>query len=141
MDVGGSSVPFLDIRIYINQNRIESDLYAKPINQNQLLSFDSFHPPHVFRSIVRSQLCRVRGIVSDITMRETRLDDMCYKFRERGYPANIIAQERNKLLQDEMRVTTDKRKCGVRRLPFIFQFHSYSEDIFKIIRKNCPLLR
>lgn len=120
---------------------MESDIYMKPTDQNQLFSFDSFHPPHVFRCIVRSQLCRVKRIVSDVTVRKIRLEEMCHKFREQGYPDNIIAQECRKLQQEEMKVTIGTQKHKERRLPFIFRFHSYSDDVFRVIKKQWTLLR
>lgn len=61
VNTGGKSVPFMDMRIYyIDRNRIESDLYVKPTDRNQLLLYDNFHPPHVFRLIVRSPLLQVK---------------------------------------------------------------------------------
>lgn len=60
MHVGGTSVPFLDSRIYINNNMIESDLFSKPTHGNKLLLFDSFPLLHGFKFIGQNQLCRVK---------------------------------------------------------------------------------
>lgn len=106
--VGGMSVPFLDTRIYINHNMIESDLFTKPTDRNQLLLFDSFHPPNVFKSIVWSQLCGVKCIVSNRAMKEKRFEEMCQRFRERRYPENIISQEIREVQQEEKKVAVGK---------------------------------
>lgn len=55
--------------------------------------------------------------------------EMCQKYRECGYPENIIQQELRKIYQQEEQGTSHRnRQCY--HLPFIMQYPSYSEDIF-----------
>lgn len=139
--IGGDSVPFLDIRAYIKQGRIETDIYTKPTDRNQLLRYHSYHPPHVFSSIIRSQLLRVMRIVSDTTIRDQRLDEMCCKFKERGYPEGLIRQELDKIL-NPIKISNKKRYLSDKpRIPFVFQFSSYSDRIFNVLRKHWTILK
>ncbi len=56
----GKEVNFLDVTLYLdNNNKIQNRLYRKPTDARNYLRTDSFHPPHVFDSVVYSQLLRV----------------------------------------------------------------------------------
>ena len=48
-------VTLLDIRVYIKDNCLETDLYTKPTNKHQYLQIDSYHPRHCKTAIPYSQ--------------------------------------------------------------------------------------
>jgi hypothetical protein len=56
----GKSVNFLDVTLTLNANNtIEYKLYKKDTDARLYLQTDSFHPPHVFNSVIFSQMIRV----------------------------------------------------------------------------------
>ena len=56
----GKSVNFLDLTLYLDdQNKVQYKIYTKPTDARNYLRTDSFHPPHVFRSVAFSQMLRV----------------------------------------------------------------------------------
>ena len=56
----GKTVNFLDIKFVLGENnRIEYKLYKKETDARLYLQTDSFHPAHVFKSVVFSQMIRV----------------------------------------------------------------------------------
>ena len=70
----GKSVDFLDVTLYLdNSNKIQYKLYTKPTDARNYLRTDSFHPPHVFRSVAFSQMLRVANRNS---RDDTRLADL-----------------------------------------------------------------
>ena len=70
----GKSVNFLDLTLYLDdQNKVQYKIYTKPTDARNYLRTDSFHPPHVFRSVAFSQMLRV---VSRNSQDGTRFEDM-----------------------------------------------------------------
>lgn len=130
MVYSGIEIPFLDTMFKINQMKIESDLYVKSTDRNQLLHFDSFHPQSVFNSIPKSQLMRVPRIVSDPQCREERLQEMETKLINRNYPEASIRKERLHL----NKIRTNEKHT--KRIPFVTQFHPFSHMVFNIIKKH-----
>ena len=54
------------------------------------LYFSSYHPPHVFRSILYSQALRYRRIINDDVLLSERLDELKIAFKNSGYPIGLI---------------------------------------------------
>ena len=46
-----TSIPFLDVKIFLENGKIETDLYCKPTDKNQNLLHSSSHPYHTKKSI------------------------------------------------------------------------------------------
>ncbi|KAL5254262.1 hypothetical protein ACHWQZ_G013894 [Mnemiopsis leidyi] len=70
----GKSVNFLDLTLYLDeQNKVQYKIYKKPTDARNYLRTDSFHPPHVFRSVAFSQMLRV---VSRNSQENTRYENM-----------------------------------------------------------------
>ena len=65
-DYSTSEVYFLDTTIKFKGERLISELYSKPTASFQYLHRTSYHPPHTFRSILKSQFICIRHICSDI---------------------------------------------------------------------------
>ena len=66
-----SSVNFLDVSVSIADNKLETDLFCKPMDCHQLLHFNSAHPFHNKKSIVCSQgLCIKRLCSSPLTFQK-----------------------------------------------------------------------
>ena len=59
-----SSVNFLDIRISIIGNHIETSLYQKPLNKFLYLPYSSAHPPHTLQGWITGELTRIKRICS-----------------------------------------------------------------------------
>ena len=60
----GKSINFLDTTLYLEKDdsgkwKIQHSLYRKPTDAVRFLRRDSFHPPHIFKSVLYSQYLRV----------------------------------------------------------------------------------
>ncbi|XP_077979286.1 uncharacterized protein LOC144434652 [Glandiceps talaboti] len=53
-EISDTSTPFLDVKIYLQNHRLETDLYSKPSASHRYLPPTSCHPSHTFKSIIFS---------------------------------------------------------------------------------------
>ena len=53
-----SCIHFLDCTVFKSNNHLATKIYSKPTDSHRLLHFNSFHPRHVFESIVKAQILR-----------------------------------------------------------------------------------
>ena len=68
----GRSVDYLDVTVYLDEgNQLQYKLFKKETDARMYLKTSSFHPPHVFKSVVYSQMIRV--------IRRNSLDATCVK--------------------------------------------------------------
>ena len=58
-------IPFLDLKVKLNEGKISTDLCIKSTDRHQYLHFTLSHPNHTKRSIVYSQGLRVKRICSE----------------------------------------------------------------------------
>lgn len=84
------SVNFLDITIYKNQNSdnsfsLQTKIYVKPTDTQNLLHTESFHPPHTTKGILKSQLIRYKRISSTWEDYVGAAKTLFQNLRGRGY--------------------------------------------------------
>ncbi|CAJ0946582.1 unnamed protein product [Ranitomeya imitator] len=114
-----TQVNFLDTLVMKDElGTLKTDLYTKPTDRNSLLHFQSLHPIATKKSIPRSQFQRVQRIVTEPNLLKIRTDEMYSKFRERGYPPN--------LLTDAINPPTTVHPSANKRVPFVHTSHHYS---------------
>ncbi|CAJ0952744.1 unnamed protein product [Ranitomeya imitator] len=58
---GGHRLEFLDVLMEINNDKICTSMYRKPVAANMMMHFDSYHPVHTKRALPRSQFLRDSG--------------------------------------------------------------------------------
>ena len=64
MECDPVSISFLDVRVYICDGKLHTDLYRKSTDRNTIFRGDSFHPRHLVKSLPISQFKRVRRVCS-----------------------------------------------------------------------------
>lgn len=57
-------INFLDVTIYKSGNKLLTKTYFKETDTHQLLHMSSFHPKHVFKGLIKSQLLRFKRLSS-----------------------------------------------------------------------------
>lgn len=82
----------MDTRVHPVDGRLVTDLYVKLTDQNNLLLDNSNHLKKMISSLPWSKLLRAHRIVSQETVIDERLDDMCKKFLLRGYPQSVVTK-------------------------------------------------
>ncbi|CAJ0952492.1 unnamed protein product [Ranitomeya imitator] len=88
--ISDSVITFLDLKVFVQDNRLATDLFRKPTATNALLDFTSFHPWHTKVGVPTGQFLRVRRnctLDRDFSLQARDLTD---RFRQRGYPKHVI---------------------------------------------------
>ncbi|KAM8977451.1 CRACD-like protein [Pelodytes ibericus] len=97
-----SDLVFLDLNISIDHdNSIKTNLFRKPTATNNLLSWESYHPEPLRRSIPIGQYLRARRNCSSLALFQQEANKLRQMFRSRGYPSRWLKQAfQRALLQD-----------------------------------------
>ena len=136
----GKAVHFLDLSIWIENNQIQSDLYCKPTDCHQYLSFDSCHPYHVKKSIIYSQALRIKGLCSSVDHFESHLLDVKSWFVKRAYPLKLIDEQVSKA-RNFVRGTGDRAKKNSNSTVLVVTYHPALDILKEIINKHFFLLQ
>ena len=87
-DYSTDYVYFLDTKVKFKEQKLMTEIYSKPTASFQYLHGTSYHPPHTFRSVLRSQFIRIRLIcVNDYWYHSKRFTKF---FKSRGFNRMII---------------------------------------------------
>ncbi|XP_040286071.1 pecanex-like protein 2 [Bufo bufo] len=141
--VSENELQFLDVRVHIIDGVMHTDIYQKPTDRNNVLVYNSYHPRHMVDSLPWSQLLRVRRIVSQEGNFSKRVDEMCNKFVDRGYPRQLLLKTKKRIMGID-RESTLIEVSGDRtmeRIPFVSIFGQDSGVIANILRKEWHILQ
>ena len=84
------SVNFLDVKVSLIEQHLETDLYCKSTDCHQFLDFNSAHPIHIKKSIVFSQGLRIKRLCSSNVAFENHLGSLKGWFQNRGYHKTLV---------------------------------------------------
>ena len=88
-----TSIPFLDVKILLENGKIETDLYCKPTDKHQYLLHSSSHPYHTKKINLLQPLLRLRRICSKDDFFDTRSTELERYLRKRGYKNNFVKSQ------------------------------------------------
>ena len=86
------SVPFLDIRVILKNNKLHTDLYVKPTDKSQYLNFKSSHPYHQKANLPYGLALRIKRICSDTADFRRHCDKLVTLLRKRGFKLGLIKE-------------------------------------------------
>jgi hypothetical protein len=84
------SVSFLDLTLFKANNTIQTKVFFKPTDSHLLLHFNSSHPRHTFRGIIKSQLIRFKRLCSKNTDFEQAANTLFTELKKRGYKRKFL---------------------------------------------------
>ena len=85
------ALSFLDMLLRRREDgSLDVSFYRKPTYTNWYLHFESHHPTHVKRGVVRCLHDRTRGIISTQDNLQKEVDHLAIVLKQNGYPANFI---------------------------------------------------
>ena len=76
MEVGGNSICFLDLKIYIQNNRLEATVYSKPTDSHLYLEASTWHKTSSENAIIKGvvlRLCRICSTMEDFKIKSSKL--------------------------------------------------------------------
>ncbi|KAJ1156481.1 hypothetical protein NDU88_009200 [Pleurodeles waltl] len=89
--VDTTQIEFLDLLLYITNNKIMSRLYRKPTACNSILHAQSAHPLTQIRAIPYGEMVRSRRNCTDTDVFKQELKNLTQRFRARGYTNKLIS--------------------------------------------------
>ena len=99
---------FLDIQLKIVNDALVFDIYYKPTNSFNYLTYSSCHPSHTKNNIALSLAKRIINIVTD--NREKRLSELKKHLIERNHPPEITDYTFTKCFQPKLNNSKDLEK-------------------------------
>ena len=88
-----NTINFLDATVYLENEKIKTDLYVKPTDTHQYLHSSSCHSYHCKKGIRYSQTLRLNRIFSDSTSFHRRCNDLEKWLLERGYKEKEVRKQ------------------------------------------------
>ena len=87
------SVNYLDVQVINTNDQIEMDLYMKPTDKNQFLSYTSCHPRGCKQGIPYVQALRLRHICSTDAAFKRRANELSEYLVARGYQKRFVCEQ------------------------------------------------
>ena len=132
----GHSVSYLDIRFTLLDNELRYQLHRKETDARLFLNTDSYHPEHVFRSVVFSQMIRVVNRNSNSSPLKRDLDELKRDLEKSGH-VRAMLDELEPLAKRRAteEIVTLNRNSG-RTLVYRLKFYKGVEDLKEVV-KDC----
>ena len=90
MENDESRIPFSDVLVYKEGQKMHTDIFYKKIGTHQYLNFNSCHPKHTKQNIPYSLAKRICSIVSKPEVRKQRLRELEDFLKSQEYPTKLI---------------------------------------------------
>ena len=137
-----ASIHYLDTKISLTKGKLQVDMFSKPTDAQLYLLPTSNHPKETTRNIPYGVGLRIHRNCSEDTQFETRLTEHKGYFTNRGYNAEHIDKEFNKVRQIQRKniLQKSKRDDVKDAITFICKYDPRLPNIKATIRKNLTLL-
>ena len=120
MEYSKDAIPFLDILIKRNNDKISMDIYYKSTNTHRCLTFSSNHPKHCKKNIPSTLARRICTIVENTVPKMKRLENLKTHLSKYQHPKQLIEFGINKALSIPLQeLRTPKTISNYNSLPFI----------------------
>jgi hypothetical protein len=139
-------INFLDTTIYKgnegNKSILLTKVYFKETDTHQLLHRKSFHPKHVFKGILKSQLLRFKRISSTFSDYNTTCQILFRALSKRGYSKSLLRKTKREVwLYSSNAIIKRENQQENQLLPIIIPFSNTGSALAKnwksIIKLNC----
>ena len=134
--ISSTEIAFLDLTIYITDDKLCTRLYTKDTDRHMYLNFHSEHPLNLKRSIPYSQFLRLKRIHSESHFLIQSQINLYWYFIWREYPHDVILeawQKTNKVKRESLLDDTTGQKETTAPLMFITTYNSANPNFRDII--------
>ena len=142
METSNNKLPFLDISINKEGNKIWMDIYSKPTDSKRYVSFDSCHPKHCLKNIPFCLARRICMIVERDEIKNERLQELKILLQKQKYPVEVIEkgiEKASKIPQCELR--TSKTDEHNKNLALITTHNPNNPNIFPLVKNLVEQLK
>ncbi|XP_064461611.1 uncharacterized protein LOC135371549 [Ornithodoros turicata] len=138
-----ATVNFLDVQVRLQDGVLSTDLFRKPTDSQQYLSFHSCHPRHTKLAIPYSQALRYRKICSNDDDLDRNLNQLQQTFVDRHFPPNLVKDALNKAQKIERQSLFGTRKNSTKEdaINLIVTFAGNIPNIKGILNRHYSILQ
>ena len=143
LEASQQTVPFLDVSVTKKNGDIETTVYRKKTDRNNYLHFSSYHPASLKRGLPYSQMLRLKRICSTESEFEGQSNEMCNRFRQRGYDEQILTKSKLKISPlERTSLLTPKSPGATKKQPIVMTttFSPISQSIRQSVKKHWHIL-
>ena len=138
METSDNRLNFLDVNIYKDGDKLETDIYHKASDSRSYVPFTSAHPKHILNNIPYTLAKRIHLIVSNPDRRDIQLNELKHTLMKLKYPETLID---NAFLRATTPQVANNRFNERKLLPFISRFNKNNPNIYnEIILPACHSL-
>ena len=144
LDQNGSTVTFLDVKVYTVDSKISTDIFYKKTDSRQYLDYKSCHPRHIKNNIPYNLARRICTIVSDDQRLKIRLSELKSYLKKCNYPESVIMNGIEKAMQipkEKLRAEKEKDNSTIEKIPFISTFNPNIENNFQVAKSVTNFLK
>lgn len=134
-------IEFLDTQVYKYTDnhkicKLKTKVFFKSTDTHQLLHRNSFHPPHTFTGIVKSQLIRFKRISSSIHDYNQAALTLIKVLTQRGYKRkHLILMKRQIWHSYDCTIKRDKPKDETQILPVVTHYDRFQVRLNKVVTR------
>ncbi|XP_062609924.1 uncharacterized protein LOC134271725 [Saccostrea cucullata] len=144
MEKSSTQLPFLDVLICKENNKIATDIFYKSTDTHQYLHFGSSHPRHIKRAIPYNLARRICTIVSEEETRNQRLDELKIFLTDQHYPLSLIndgIRKAKELDREELINPTPNDEENIKILPLVTTYNPKNPNITPIVQNLNEILK
>ena len=134
MESNSLALTFLDVLVYRDENKVETDIFYKPTDGFSYVPYNSAHPRHTLNNVPYTLANRIVKIVSQENKKEIRLLELKDKLLKLNYPESLI---NNAFLRAQQSQTTNCNRLNESKsnvnsmIPFITTHNKNNPNIFQ----------
>ena len=141
MEIGGNSMFFLDLKISIQNNRLETTAYSKSTESHLYLEVSSCHKKSSKNGIIKGvalRLCRICSTIEDFKIKS---EYMAY-FVARGHSAKLVKSEFDKVsFTPRYKIHKKVGKAFENKVLFTSTFNPQGPSVSQIINRQLHLIK
>ena len=133
-----TTIPFLDVSVSLQNEKLHTDLYCKPTDKHRSLYYTSCHPEHTKNSLPYSIALRLHRICSTDELFSLHTKEMKQHLLNSGYTKGRINNAINKAStvtrEDSLKEKIKQQK--LQRIPFVITYNPTLPSILKVLEKS-----
>ena len=142
MENSKDAIPFLDILIKRNNDKISMDVHYKPTDTYRCVPFSSNHPKHCKKNIPFTLARRICTIVENTEAKMKHLEIIKMNLSKYQYPKQLTEFGINKALSIPLQeLRTAKTISNDNSLPFIINYNPNNPNVYEMIDKSVECLK
>ena len=135
-EISESGLPFLNVFLYIANEKLLTDIFYKSTDSHDYLPFNSCHPRHIKVNIPKTLARTICTIVEDPQIKLFRLSELKNWLLKAGYPSDLINNGFSEILQmNQLTLRTKSIPDDAKLLPFVQTHNPRNPEVYHFLVK------